>query len=145
VLTVEEIQMVFEQGLPASKEWGLLVESASPEGKARVRYCFRPDMIRPGGTLSGPTMMALADAAMFASILGRLGRLEMAVTTNLNINFLRRPAPADLIAESSILKLGKRLAVLEVSLFSATDDPESIEPVAHVTGTYSLPPTLVPR
>ena len=89
--------------------------------------------------------MALADAAMFASILERLGRLEMAVTTNLNINFLRRPAPADLIAESSILKLGKRLAVLEVSLFSATDDPESIEPVAHVTGTYSLPPTLVPR
>ena len=88
MLTVEEIQMVFEQRLAREQKVGnLLVESASPEGKARVRYCFRPDMIRPGGTLSGPTMMALADAAMFASILGRLGRLEMAVTTNLNINF----------------------------------------------------------
>ena len=61
-------------------------------------------------------MMALADAAMFAAIMARLGRLEMAVTTNLNINFLRRPAPEDLVADAVILKLGKRLAVLGVDL-----------------------------
>jgi acyl-coenzyme A thioesterase PaaI-like protein len=78
---------------------------------------------------------------MFAAIMARLGRLEMAVTTNLNINFLRRPAPEDLVADAVILKLGKRLAVLEVSIFSGSEVEQSdAEPVAHVTGTYSLPP-----
>ena len=148
MLTAAEIQMVIETGLPAAKDSGLQIERAGSDGRVRARLRFRPDMIRPGGTLSGPTMMTLADAAMFASILARLGRLEMAVTTNLNINFLRRPAPSDLMAESSILKLGKRLAVLEVSLFSVPSDPpfvhnpETDEPVAHVTGTYSLPPSV---
>lgn len=136
MLSAAEIQQVIRSGVPAAGGMGLSIESASAEGRVCARMGFQPDMIRPGGTLSGPTMMGLADAAMYASILARLGRLEMAVTTNLNINFLRRPAPCDLLAESTILKLGKRLAVLEVTLFSDGDD----EPVAHVTGTYSLPP-----
>ena len=140
MLTAAEIQEVIWAGLPAAKDVGLMVDSATHDGRVRARIVFRPDMVRPGGTLSGPTMMALADAAMFAAILARLGRLEMAVTTNLNINFLRRPEPCDLVAEASILKLGKRLAVLEVSVFSASGDDLASEPVAHVTGTYSLPP-----
>ena len=141
MLTAAEIQDVIWAGLPAAKDVGLMIDSAHHDGRVRARIVFRPDMVRPGGTLSGPTMMALADAAMFAAILARLGRLEMAVTTNLNINFLRRPGPCDLVAEASILKLGKRLAVLEVAVFSYTGDAEAADPVAHVTGTYSLPPS----
>ena len=80
--------------------------------------------------------MALADATLYAVVLGMIGQVELAVTTSLNINFLRKPPPADVIAEGRILKLGKRLAVGEVLLLSAELD----EPVAHVTGTYSIPP-----
>ena len=80
--------------------------------------------------------MGLADLAMYAVVLASIGRVELAVTTSLTINFLRKPAPADIIAEARLLKLGKRLAVGEVELFSA-GDPEM---VAHVTATYSIPP-----
>lgn len=101
-----------------------------------ARVPFQAKLVRPGGTLSGPVIMALADAAMYAVVLGRLGRVEMAVTANLNINFLARPAPVDLLAEARILRLSRRQAVCEVSLYSlgAEDDL-----VAHVTGTYALP------
>ncbi|OWJ96327.1 thioesterase [Pseudomonas sp. A46] len=106
------------------------------EAGALARVPFQPRLVRPGGTLSGPTLMALADAAMYAVVLGRLGKVEMAVTSNLNINFLARPGPVDLLAQARILKLGRRQAVCEVSLYSlgAEDDL-----VAHVTGTYALP------
>ena len=80
--------------------------------------------------------MALADLTMYAVVLSLIGRVELAVTTNLNCNFLRRPRPTDLIAHGKILKLGKRLAVGEVSLYSEGE----AEPVAHVTCTYSIPP-----
>jgi uncharacterized protein (TIGR00369 family) len=81
--------------------------------------------------------MTLADAAMYAAVMARVGRLEMAVTQNLNINFLRRPALADLLARASVLKLGRRTVVLDVKIFSEG----SPDAVAHATGTYSLPPT----
>ena len=100
-----------------------------------ARVPFQAKLVRPGGTLSGPTIMALADAAMYAVVLGRLGRVEMAVTSNLNINFLAKPAPVDLIAEARILRLSRRQAVCEVSLYSEGGDGL----VAHVTGTYALP------
>lgn len=133
-LNAEQVQKVIRGGLPAAEEMGLQVEQAG-DGRARLRQPFRENMIRPGGTLSGPTMMGLADAAMYAAILGTLGRLEMAVTQNLNINFLARPEPADLLAEAEIIRLGRRSAVLEVRLFSDGAD----QMVAHVTGIYALP------
>lgn len=139
MLTAEQVQDVIYSGLPAAADTGLLVEQAGNHG-ARVRQPFRDSMIRPGGTVSGPTMMGLADAAMYAAILGTLGRVEMAVTQNLNINFLRRPAPRDLIAECRIIRLGRRSVVLEVSLFSDDGTGQADEaPVAHVTGIYALP------
>lgn len=92
--------------------------------------------LRPGGTISGPTLMALADAAMYGAILAQLGKVVMAVTTNLSINFLRKPKPGILTAEARILKLGKRLAMGEVYLYCEHDE----EPVAHATLTYSIPP-----
>ncbi len=99
------------------------------------------DSLRPGGTISGPVMMGLADAALYAVILANIGKVELAVTTNLSINFLRKPAPGDLFCRATILKLGKRLAVCEARIYSDASDGETV--VAHVTGTYSIPPGSV--
>jgi acyl-coenzyme A thioesterase PaaI-like protein len=93
-------------------------------------------MLRPGGTISGPTMMALTDFTMYVALLSAIGWVPLAVTTQLNINFLRRPEPVDLIAEGRLLKLGKRLAVGEVVMRS-NGQPE---PIAQATSTYSIPP-----
>jgi uncharacterized protein (TIGR00369 family) len=102
----------------------------------RLRQRYSEQMLRPGGTISGPTLMALADFAMYVVLLSAIGPVGLAVTTNLNINFLRKGVPGqDVLAVARILKLGKRLAVGEVSLMSA-DSPEMI---AHVTATYSIP------
>ena len=102
----------------------------------RQRYSER--MLRPGGTVSGPTLMALADCAMYVVLLSAIGPIGLAVTTNLNINFLRKgQAGQDILAEARLLKLGKRLAVGEVNLLSGT----SPDPIAHVTSTYSIPNT----
>jgi uncharacterized protein (TIGR00369 family) len=111
------------------------VESVGPMS-ARMRLHFSADHLRPGGTISGPTIFALADVSLYVAILAQLGRVKLAVTTNLNINFLRKPEPRDLIGEARLLKLGKRLAVGEVTVFSI----DSAEMVAHATGTYSIPP-----
>ena len=100
----------------------------------RQRYSER--MLRPGGTISGPTLMALADFAMYVVLLSAIGPVGLAVTTNLNINFLRKGQPGrDVLAAARLLKLGKRLAVGEVNLLSGT----SPDPIAHVTSTYSIP------
>jgi len=113
---------------------GLAIERVW-HGGGRVRQRYSPQFLRPGGTISGPTMMALADFAMYVGLLASIGPVPLAVTTNLNINFLRKPGNRDLIAECRMLKLGKRLAVGEVSIFSEGTD----QPVAHVTSTYSIP------
>jgi uncharacterized protein (TIGR00369 family) len=103
-----------------------------------VRQRYHNGMLRPGGTVSGPTLMALADYAMYVVLLSAIGPVGLAVTTNLNINFLRKgEAGHDVLAEARILKLGKRLAVGEVTLLSAA----SADPIAHVTATYSIPNT----
>lgn len=93
--------------------------------------------LRPGGTVAGPTMMTLADCAAYLLILGLIGPVALAVTTNLNINFLRKPGLHSLTAEASMLKLGKSLAVVEIVLLS---DGHADDPVAHATLTYSIPP-----
>ena len=93
--------------------------------------------LRPGGTISGPTMMALADFALYVAILGEIGIVGLAVTTNLNINFLRKPSGGvDLRGVCKLMKVGQALIVGEVWIYSIDQD----EPVAHVTGTYSIPP-----
>ncbi|WP_180040128.1 PaaI family thioesterase [Acinetobacter sp. YH12218] len=93
--------------------------------------------LRPGNTVSGPTMMTLADFALYVAILGEIGIVGLAVTTNMNINFLRKPeANQDLIGECRLLKVGKSIIYGEVLVYSAGVD----EPVAHITGSYSIPP-----
>jgi acyl-coenzyme A thioesterase PaaI-like protein len=93
--------------------------------------------LRPGGTVSGPVLMAVADLALYVAILGEIGIVPLAVTTSMTINFLRKPAAAKrVIGVCKLLKMGKSLAVGEVSVYSEGID----EPVAHVVGTYSIPP-----
>lgn len=137
MLTASDINMAIRQGLPAAENSGFQVDTVAAD-KVMCRMVYHASQLRPGGTLSGPTMMALADAAMYAAIMAKLGRIEMAVTQNININFLARPKPADLLAEVVVLKLGRRTVVMDVKIFSEG----STELVAHATGTYSLPPDM---
>ncbi len=107
------------------------------ERSSTVRHQIGFDELRPGGTVSGPVLMSVADLALYVAILAEFGFVALAVTTNLNINFLRKPAAdKDIIGVCQLLKVGKSLVVGEVSLYSEGDPA----PVAHVVGTYSIPP-----
>ncbi len=103
---------------------------------ARLRMDYHERHLRPGGTISGPAMFALTDLALYVAILAQIGPVALAVTTNLNINFMRKPEPRAMIGECRLLKLGRRIAVGEVSLFSEG----SADLVAHAVGSYSIPP-----
>jgi len=130
---IEQVKKIFDQHWSGN---GLTIEELS-ERYARIRQ--RPSSasdLRPGGTVSGPFMMTLVDTALYAAVLAATGRKELAVTTSLNINFLAKPsANVDIIAECNLLKVGRKLVVGEVSLYS---DGNS-QAIAHATGTYSLP------
>ena len=134
-ISVKQFTALMKKEMPWAVDMGMTLERIGGGG-AVMRLPFHESMLRPGGTVSGPTMMALADATMYAVVLSAIGIVKLAVTTSFNINFLYRPSPADLMAEGRLMKLGKRLAVIEVTLHSEGHD----EPVAHATGTYSIPP-----
>jgi len=138
LISVEEFERLGREKVYVVAQFGFKAEYIE-HGRAKMRAPFRQEFLRPGGTVSGPVLMSLADYAMYAAVLSMIGPVEMAVTINLNINFLKRPAPKDVIADARIIKLGKRLAVGEVSLFSEGEE----DPIAHVTSTYSIPPDHV--
>lgn len=135
-MSVGEIDQLLTKEFPQGyfPGCGFVIEQVS-YGEARVRRVFDESIVRPGGTLSGAKMMELADFAMYVAVFSAYGALPMAVTTNLSVNFLRKPEKTDLTADVRLMKVGKRLAVGEVSIFSEGSD----EPVAHVTATYSIP------
>lgn len=135
LITADEFIALVEDGLPQTAEAGLRVERWTP-GDVRLVMPIDHRHGRPGGTVSGPTLFALADLALYGAVLSRIGPVELAVTTSMTINFLHRPSLTDLAADARLLKLGKRLAYGEVSLYSIGRD----DPIAHVTGTYSIPP-----
>jgi uncharacterized protein (TIGR00369 family) len=137
-MTVAELDAFLRTELPQMFNYDDLTIEHADGQSCLLRQRFRESMLRPGGTVSGPTLMALADFAMYVVLLSAIGPVALAVTTNLNINFLRKGAPGqDLLAAARLLKLGKRLAVGEVSLLSGM----SPDPIAHVTSTYSIPNT----
>ncbi len=136
-ISVEEFNDIVRAELPWAHEIGMHADTIG-EGTAVLRLPYRKTMLRPGGVISGPTIMGLADACMYAALLSLIGKVKMAVTSNFNANFLYGAQPVDLLAESQVLKLGKRLAVMEVTVHSAGRE----EPVAHATGTYSIPPLM---
>ena len=115
-LTVKELERLLGAEFPRTLDSpsGYAIEDIW-HGGARVRKRFGPNSLRPGGTIAGTTMMALADFGIYVAILGTIGWVPLAVTTNLTINFLKKPAPRDLLAEVKLLKIGKRLAVGEIS------------------------------
>jgi len=133
--TLEELRAYLIEIFPQTWSQGdYCIEEAGPMS-AIVRLRHHPGHLRPGGTISGPGMFALCDLALYVAILNEIGRVKLAVTTNVSINFLRKPEPKDLIGKARLMKLGKRLAVGEVALYS----PGLLDMVAHATGTYSIP------
>ena len=137
-MSADEINTFLAHGCP-DRDGGAVVEHADGT-TARCRIPYHERQLRPGGTLSGPTMMALADTVVYALIFSAIGFEPLSVTTNLSINFLRKPKPADLIAEARTLKRGKALFVADVIIRS---DGET-DPCAHAVVTYSIPPRAKP-
>ena len=137
VMTAEEITVFLDREFPQLLEGGraYTIGAVGP-GRAEMRLVAGERHLRPGGTVSGPTLMALADLAAYAAILAHIGPVALAVTTNLTINFLRRPPPGALVAEARLLKLGRRLAVVDVAIAPAAGG----DVVAHAVTTYSIPP-----
>lgn len=136
VMTREEVEAFLRREFPEIYLDGEIwhVEAVGPMS-ARMRLDFHQRHIRPGGTLSGPSMMTLADLALYVAVLANVGPVALAVTTNLSFNFLRKPPQAALVAETRLLKLGRRLAMGEVTILSDGRP----DPVCHATGTYALP------
>ncbi|HVC68796.1 MAG TPA: PaaI family thioesterase [Acidimicrobiales bacterium] len=134
LMTIPELQEFLVNAFPDSPST-LIVEDAGEWG-ARLRLPVTKAHGRPGGTVSGPALMGLADGAAWLSILTQIGPVALAVTTSLHIDFLRKPPLADVLAHGQILKLGKSLAVVDVSLRADGTD----ELVAKAQVTYSIPP-----
>jgi len=135
LMTADDLEVFLQTHFPEMDSFRFQIELLEDKF-VRIRLRYHERHLRPGGTISGPTLMTLADTAMYLTVLAMIGPVALAVTTNLNINFLRKPSPQDVIAECRLLKLGSRLAVGDVLMFS---DGET-DPVAQATLTYSIPP-----
>ena len=133
-VTAEQFETLVREGVPFAARLEPRAIRLDP-GIAHIRIPFKPEFVRPGGTVNGPVVMALADITMYAVVMTRLGPVEQAVTTHLSIAFMRRPTPTPLIAEGRLLKLGRRLAFGDVLVFNEGDR----EPVAQVSVTYAVP------
>ena len=136
VMSRDEVAAFLDREFPQIHEGGrvLSIDSLEP-GVAVLRFRAENRHLRPGGTVSGPSLFTLADLAAYVVILGHIGPVALAVTTSATINFLSKPDPGDLIATCRILKLGRRLVVVECAIRSEGHDAI----VAHVTMTYSVP------
>ena len=135
-MSVADLEAFLHREFPQAFSSGDIAIESADGTTSLLRQTYNERMLRPGGTVSGPTLMALADYAMYVVLLSAIGPVGLAVTTSFNINFLRKGQPAqDVLAAAKLLKLGKRLAVGEVTLLSGT----SPDPIAHVTSTYSIP------
>ncbi|MCG8547659.1 MAG: PaaI family thioesterase [Alphaproteobacteria bacterium] len=133
-MTIEQFEALWPAKSPFMQIYPFAVEEIG-YGTARVRLPFGEHHVRPGDTISGPTVMALADYTIWAMVLGMTGPDYLgSATSSLNANFLRRAALVDLIAEARIIRLGRRLAVGEATVYSDGAD----DPVAHVTATYAV-------
>ena len=137
LMDASQLEAFLREEFPEAQANVTVKVDAVGEGRVTVRALIDQRHLRPGGVVSGPTMMWLADCGTYLLILSQIGKVAQAVTTNLNINFLRPGlAGRDLIGEARVLKMGQRLVVAEMSIFS-----EGLgEPIAHVTLTYSIPP-----
>jgi len=134
-LTAAEITEFLSEVFPGSMD-RFVIEAVAPM-RARVRMRFNEFQLRPGGTISGPSLMTLADTGLWVALLAMIGREPLSVTSHLDIDFLRKPAPADVVAHTTLYKIGKRLAVGDVIMYSAGEDV----PCARASVTYAIPST----
>jgi acyl-coenzyme A thioesterase PaaI-like protein len=134
VMSTDELQQFLADAFPSAVV-PYVVEGINGTG-IRMRLRVGEADSRPGGTVSGPSLMALADSAAWLAIVGQIGPVALSVTTSLHIDFLRKPALVDVVAIGTLLKLGKRLAVVEVAMYSVGS--EDVAAKAQVT--YSIPP-----
>jgi uncharacterized protein (TIGR00369 family) len=132
-LSAEEIAEFLTDVFPGAME-NFRIEEVTPM-RARIRMPFQTRQLRPGGTISGPSLMALADTGLWVALLAMIGREALSVTSHLDIDFLRKPAAADVIADTVLHKLGKRLAVGTVLMYSDGEDM----PCARASVTYAIP------
>ena len=135
-LTAAEFEELATQGVPYVGLLGLKVERFAA-GEVEMRLPWQDMLVRPGGTMCGPAMMGLADVTLYGVVLSLIGRVELAVTTDISFHFLSKPRPGDLLAKGRILRLGRTLAVGEVVVVPAEDQHR---PVAHGVGSYAIPP-----
>jgi len=133
-ISAEEFDAAIRFGIPIMNSFSFKVECLEA-GYARLRFQFDERHVRPGGTISGPLLVMVADAALYAMVMSVLGMELLAVTSNLNVHFLRKPAPTDVIGEATLLRHGRRNIVGQVHLYSAGES----DPIAHVTSSYALP------
>lgn len=133
-MTAQQVEDLIHMGF-ASKKRFFVVEQVELQ-RVRTRLVYRDSMLRPGNVLSGPALFTAADLAMYALVLSHVGPELMAVTSGMNLNFLNKAKPGDILADAAMLKLGRRLAVMEVSLYSSADPATR---VAHITGSYARP------
>ncbi|OAN48068.1 hypothetical protein A6A04_04740 [Paramagnetospirillum marisnigri] len=133
-ITAEAFNALLVEKLPMGVALGIRAETIG-KGSARLIMPFGPHLTRPVDVVCGPALMTLADVALYAAVLSAIGLQEMAVTSNLNISFLRKAERCDIVAEASLLKQGRRLAMGAVELINAETD----ELVSHVTATYAIP------
>jgi uncharacterized protein (TIGR00369 family) len=135
VMDVAALQAFLAEAFPQVKG-DFAVDAVTDDG-VTVRLLANDRHLRPGGTVSGPAMFALADVGIYLAVLSRIGPKALAVTTNCSIDFMRKPeAGSDLVAECRLLKLGKVLAVGDVLIYQNG----SKKPVARASMTYSIPP-----
>jgi len=135
VLKIDELEAYVREVFPEADVYNWKIINLD-DGSIEVSMDVSVENLRPGGTVSGPTMFALADISAYMLILGHIGKVALAVTTNLNINFLNKPTPQGLKAIATLQKLGKRLAVCEIKIVSGPDETL----VAAASATYSIPP-----
>lgn len=139
VMDAAAIEGFLEEHFPQALKAGFEIVEVTTEG-VTIRLPTTDRHLRPGGTVSGPTLMMLADTAVYFSILARVGSERLTVTTNLEMHFLRRAPPGEIVATGRLVKLGRTLAVGTVTMTS----PDTDEPVAIATVTYALAGRLVP-
>jgi uncharacterized protein (TIGR00369 family) len=137
-ITVEEFREVLKDGMPSAVALGFEVLSMT-RGEVVLSSTSGAESLRPGGTVSGPTLFALADLAMYAAVMSAVGRIPLAVTTDATVHFLRKPKAGVLVTRATLLKVGKRLVVGEVVIGAERSESEDEGPVMHGVMTYAVP------
>src|SRR3989344_2008330 len=134
-LSAEGVNALLRRAFPDAPPAGFPQVTEVSPGRVQVVSPYRDGLLRPGGVISGPTLMSLADTAAYALVLAHVGDQLMAVTSQLNISFLRGAQPGDIHAEAEMLRLGRRLAVCDVRIW--TETPERLG--AQANATYAIP------